>query len=89
MEQEIIALGEGLQILDDAKRAGMRVAVTVRNKGMGKDASQKWQIPEDEMKNKVMEGFLEFKKKAGKSPMFQEKAALKYFLDGFSQAFED
>lgn len=87
--EQVTALGEGLQILEDAKKAGMRVAGKIRDKGLGKTSKKAdWHVPEPEMKKKLLDAFLDFKDKASKSPMFQEKAALQYFLDGFTEAYE-
>ena len=88
-KSEIVALGEGMKILEDAKKAGMRVAGKILEKGSRKGTKKvSWNVADDEMKKMLMDGFLEFKKTAAKSEMFQEKVALRYFLDGFAEAYE-
>lgn len=89
-KKQITALGEGLQILEDAKKAGMRAASNLRSKAFkSTDKTPPWDVPESEMKKTLLDAFLEFRKKVAKNPMFQEKAALQHFLNGFTEAYED
>lgn len=72
-------LAEKLQLLEEAKRAGMRLASKLR--------SQPIDINQHQQTEELKKGFKNFSK--NKNFKGNDKVIMKYFLNGFKDAFDD
>jgi len=81
MRKEVIALGQHLQVLEDARRAGIVFA--------GKLRSLAADVKQSEISEKVLQEFEQFKKSIKKGHEVSEELAAKYFLKGFQESYFD